>query len=208
MVSHEPPAACGYQDTLTRIARRETLPSFNPLIKMPRGATTPSPIFLLSPTDAYARRGGGVAYAWRSEGGLWRANEPCVRCQGPLPDSTSHATRDYSSVEAALQRSALMMTDDWPARYVKTLAQALHHHAHVASHWDWRVVARAVGVVEAAVIAAVAWDGDFEGSGARIRPRERFAQQVRLRPHQLVALLARVEPEARAFGLALAAQVH
>lgn len=175
---------------------------------MPRGATRLGPIYLLTPTEAYARRGGGVAHAWRSEGLLWRANEPWVRGQGPLPGSLNHATRDYSSVDEALQRSALMTTDDWPARYIGTLAQAFRHDAHVAANWDWCVVARAVGVVEAAAIAAIAGDDDFEGSGERIPPRERFAQQVRLRPNHLVALLARVEPEARAFGLALAANVN
>ncbi len=175
---------------------------------MSRRATTLGPIYLLSPRDAYARRGEGVAYAWRSEGGRWRANEPCVCCQGSLPDSTSHATRDYARVEEALQGSALMPTDDWPVRYVETLVQAFHHHAHVASDWDWRVVARAVGVVEAAAIAAVAWHGDFEGSGTCLPPRERFAKQVPLRRTHLAALLARVEPEARAFGLALAATGH
>lgn len=175
---------------------------------MPRGATILGPIYMVTPTDAYARRDGGVAHAWRYEGAPWRANEPWMRGQGPLPDSMSHATRDYSSLEEALQRSALMTTDDWPARYVRTLAKALRHHAHVAANWDWRVVARAVGIVEAAAIAAVAGDDDFEGSGVRVPPRERFANQVSLRPNHLVALLARADPEARAFGLALAATVN
>jgi len=142
----------GRPRTLTLIFSSETLRALNSLTQMPRGATKLGPIYLITPTDAYARRGPGVAQAWRYDGGLWRANEPWLRGQGPLPDSRSHATRDYSSLDEALHRSALMTTDDWPARFVKTLAQAFRRDAHVAANWDWTVVARAVGVAGAAMM--------------------------------------------------------
>lgn len=78
----------------------------------------------------------------------------------------------------------------------------------VAAYWDWTVVAAAVGVEDAASIAAVARDDDHNGEDTRVPPRQRFREQVTVTADQLVNLLSHERAAVREFALELAAALE